>query len=291
MNETNWSIKTDFNWMEKEDILFTYSEEEKQENMSNRSNAKLVFSPKFIPFYPKLSECWLDNTEILLYWFIDYYLSNSKDGRFYFTNAQLSELLNVSERKITDSIKKLKDIWIVIPKYKIRDKWWKIRFINQKDFLVYELVMINYTAIISNGKILQNRLAKNSTLDSQNLLENKNKNKQEIRIKENKNNIHQTKFDVLFSSFWLDRDIIEKWFEHKKTLDNILEDCKWIAYISSELEIEPNFTKDTINAIDIIRKREFEIDYVIDWIKDNRSIEESFSDLIRSDYYLPVEID
>lgn len=250
MNETNWSIKTDFNWMEKEDILFTYSEEEKQENMSNRSNAKLVFSPKFIPCYPKLSECWLDNTEILLYWFIDYYL-----------------------------------------KYKIRDKWWKIRFINQKDFLVYELVMINYTAIISNGKILQNRLAKNSTLDSQNLLENKNKNKQEIRIKENKNNIHQTKFDVLFSSFWLDRDIIEKWFEHKKTLDNILEDCKWIAYISSELEIEPNFTKDTINAIDIIRKREFEIDYVIDWIKDNRSIEESFSDLIRSDYYLPVEID
>jgi hypothetical protein len=39
-----------------ENITFTYSEEERIENTINRENAKLLFKPKFIPFYCSLLE-------------------------------------------------------------------------------------------------------------------------------------------------------------------------------------------------------------------------------------------
>jgi hypothetical protein len=39
-----------------ENMTFTYSEEERIENTINRENAKLLFKPKFIPFYCSLLE-------------------------------------------------------------------------------------------------------------------------------------------------------------------------------------------------------------------------------------------
>jgi len=276
MYKTKWSIK---NW-NAEDFLFTYSEEEKQNNEINRSNAKLAFSPKFIPFYPVLSEIWLDNTETLLYWFIDFYLSSGKTERFYFTNEQLSDMLNVSERKITDSIKKLKEMWLIYPKYKIRNEWGKIRFINNKDFVPIEEI---------TRKKKHFGLAKNSTLDSQDLLEIDNKIKYN-KIKENKNKLHQTEFDVVLSSFWLSMLEIEEWFKFSKSSKHIIDCLRFIKECSAKLDISPIYNKDTVNSTSILINKWYSVDEIVrisedDWRSDGC---ETYQEMIRNDYYLPA---
>ena len=50
----------------REDKLLTYSEEEKQDNEIAKENAKLIFSPKFIPVYPQLLDK-LTPTEAILF--------------------------------------------------------------------------------------------------------------------------------------------------------------------------------------------------------------------------------
>jgi hypothetical protein len=35
-------------------MLFTYSEEEMEQNRINRENAELILNPKFIPVYPEM---------------------------------------------------------------------------------------------------------------------------------------------------------------------------------------------------------------------------------------------
>ena len=72
------------------EVLITYSEEEKQENEINKANAKLVFSPKYIPIYPQLLDI-LTLTEAIIYGFINFYTSSGQN-RFYFTNDQLSKI-------------------------------------------------------------------------------------------------------------------------------------------------------------------------------------------------------
>lgn len=127
--ENSWSI-VDWNT---EHFLFTYSEEEKQNNEINKANASLVFSPKFIPFYPKLLDT-LTITETLLYWFIDFYLwSCSK--RFYFTNNQLATILKCSERTISESMTKLQKLNYISVWRKVRAWWWQIRFVNSVNSL------------------------------------------------------------------------------------------------------------------------------------------------------------
>lgn len=275
MNKTNWSVKS---W-NVEDFLFTYSEEEKQYNEINRSNAKLLFTPKFIPFYPTLSEIWLDNTETLLYWFIDFYLSNGKTDRFYFTNEQLSNILNVSERKITDSIKKLKDIWLIYPKYKIRNEWWKIRFINNKDFVPIDEI---------TRKKEHFRLAKNNTLDSQDLLEIDNKINNN-KIYKNKNKLHQTKFDDVLSFFWLSLSIVEEWFSYSKSSKHIIDCLSFIKECSAKLDILPVYNKDTINSTSILINKWYSVDKIVQIAKDDWRSDgcQTYQEMIRNDYYLP----
>lgn len=276
MYNTEWSV---IDW-ESENFLFTYSEEEKQQNEVNKSNSKLAFSPKFIPFYPTLSEIWLDNTEILLYWFIDFYLSSWKTDRFYFTNEQLSNILNVSERKITDSIKHLKDIWLIYPKYKIRNEWWKIRFINNKDFTPIDYISRNKQHF---------GLAKNSSLESQDLLEidnkiNNNKNK------ENKKKLHPKNLDVILSSYWLSLANIEKRFSFSKSLGHIELCLGYIKDISAKLDIIPIYNKDTINATSILINKGYSVDEIVKIAReDNWDLwAENYQEMIRNDYYLPA---
>ena len=47
-------------------MLFTYSEEEKQDIEINKANSKLLYSPKFIAVYPHLLD-ELTLTEALLF--------------------------------------------------------------------------------------------------------------------------------------------------------------------------------------------------------------------------------
>lgn len=113
-----------------EEMLFTYSEKEKQQNEINKENAKLVFAPKFIPLYPSLMDNGLSRSEAIVYGFIDFYMENGT-GRFYFTNEQLAKILHFSPDTISKSISTLKKYGILNTKLKRKADGGTIRFINQ----------------------------------------------------------------------------------------------------------------------------------------------------------------
>jgi predicted transcriptional regulator len=113
-----------------EEFLFTYSEEEKQQNEINRENAKLVFSPEFIPYYPEVQKTYdLSHIETILYGFIRFYLANGK-GKFYFGNEGLARILRTSPATINNSIRKLSSVNLIEKSKKISASGGTIRFIT-----------------------------------------------------------------------------------------------------------------------------------------------------------------
>lgn len=141
-----------------ENILFTYDENEQEENKIAKNNAWLLFKPKFIPFYPKLLELWLTINESLVFWFIDFYLQNSSD-RFYFTNEQIGKIFWFGEQNTSNIIKSLKDKWFISTNYKIKSNGGKLRFIQK----LYSDYNKNYSPTITkvinnNNKINNNKI-------------------------------------------------------------------------------------------------------------------------------------
>lgn len=143
-----------------EEKLFTYSEEEKQNNEINKANARLVFSPKFIPVYPHLLEK-LTSIEAMLFGFIDFYTSSNE--RFYFTNEQLSSILRCSPDTVSRSMSNLEKKGFIDVGRKIRAGGGQIRFVRL-------------------GKTYKSDSAKPTSQTRQNLQTNKNKiNKNKIK--------------------------------------------------------------------------------------------------------------
>lgn len=164
MEKTNWSI-IDWN---SESFLFTYSEEERQNNEINKANASLVFCPSYIILHTFLLD-YMSITEALLFWFIEYYLWSEKNKRFYFTNKQLADILRVSERTAQEAVVHLEKLGCITTSRKVKAWWWQIRFIN---------------SVIKDAKL---RLAKSASLTSKKVLGNVLNKKKIIN-----NNIHIT---------------------------------------------------------------------------------------------------
>jgi hypothetical protein len=86
--------------------------------------------------------------------------------------------------------------------------------------------------------------------------------------------------------------MIEEWFEYKKPLEQIIRDCEAIRDISRWLWINPTYTQETINATDIMLNKWYNIDDIIAFVKEERVDDVyDYKELIRQDYYLPVEIE
>jgi len=102
--------------------------EQNQEILEN--NSKLLYTPKFIPFYPELTNLGLSMIAILIYGFIDFYLSTSPENKFYFSNEQLMNLLKVGRTTLIKAIKELTEKNLIITNYSIKQGGGKIRFIQ-----------------------------------------------------------------------------------------------------------------------------------------------------------------
>lgn len=147
-----------------EKMLFTYSEEEKQENELNKMNANMVLNPGFIPLDPKLLQKWYSWVEATLFWFIEFFLKNN--DRFYCTNEQMARMLNVSENTISTAINWLKYKWLIKLTYKMR--WWggKIRFLclAKQNICDYDTQNLGVATPKKQGNIY-NKIIENKNID------------------------------------------------------------------------------------------------------------------------------
>lgn len=126
MERVDWYIQID----NTEDMLFTYDEQEKQSIEKNRENSKNIFSPEFIPYYLEEAKIFkLTPSDTIIYWFIRYYMKNSK-WRFFFESEDIWTMLNMSVWTVDNSFSKLNKLWLIDTWRKVKAWWWTIRFIK-----------------------------------------------------------------------------------------------------------------------------------------------------------------
>lgn len=129
--ENVWgSITSAVDWAVIEQMLFTYSEDEREEQRLNKLNADLVLNPQFIPVNPRMLQRY-SLLEATLFGFMSFFLANNE--KFYCTNEQLATMLNTSEKTISLAIKKLSEDWLIELTYKMRSSGGKTRFIRKAD--------------------------------------------------------------------------------------------------------------------------------------------------------------
>lgn len=128
MEKTDGSITSLEEGVNVEQTLFTYSEEEKEEQKINKMNADLILKPQFLTVDYAMLHSGYSRVETALYGFIKFFLTNNE--RFYCTNEQLAEMLCSSETSVSLAIKKLKDDGLINLTFKPKADGWKIRFVR-----------------------------------------------------------------------------------------------------------------------------------------------------------------
>lgn len=159
MDKTDGSITSSYGDWTREDFLFTYNEDEKQQNEINRNNSQLILNPKFIPISPMMIRCGYSYLEAILYWFIDFFLCYN--DKFYCTNEQLWEMLWVSDKTISLAIKRLIDDWLIAVSYKIKSWGGKIRFLKNVNSDFTKM----YSQTLQKGKGIDNKIIDNKIID------------------------------------------------------------------------------------------------------------------------------
>lgn len=127
--ENTWGSITETNelWTV-ENVLFTYSEDEREEQKINKMNADLILKPQFLTVDYAMLHSGYSRVETALYGFIKFFLSNNE--KFYCTNEQLAEMLCSSETSVSLAIKRLKEDWLINLTFKPKADGWKIRFVR-----------------------------------------------------------------------------------------------------------------------------------------------------------------
>lgn len=224
MQKEEWSVMYQSDWMNIEQSLFTYNEDEKQDNEINRENAKLIFTPKFIPFYPKLIKLGLSITECLIYWFIDFYIQD-KNSRFYFTNEQLWNIFQLWWQTVSNSVKRLKDVWLIDLKYKIKANWWTIRFIEK----LWQDYKNDYSPTIKKFIPNNNKIKDNNIKD--NILSNDNTKSLDF-VSKNRKDIDLLIIDIkqLCNEIWIayDKNKERQFWKHICDSKDFWEFCEKI---------------------------------------------------------------
>lgn len=139
-----------------ERMLFEYSQEEQQQNKINAAHADLLLGIRYINVPIQMIQEGFDLVEATLFGHI-YNLLTSAKKRYYFTNTQLATLLGVSERKISDAVKKLCDSELIESSVKLRSGGGKIRFITLNSRLA-EFASPTRTICASNSQEVRSHI-------------------------------------------------------------------------------------------------------------------------------------
>jgi len=167
MERINGSITDQNDWFVTQNMMFTYSEEEQEENRIAKNNADLVLRPEYFMIDFQMLHSWFTWYECAIYSFIKFFLKNN--DRFYCTNEQLAEMLGIGERSIIAAMSHLQEAWLIRNKYKIKAWWWKIRFIElQKTTTPKSKICFSDEQIPLdiNNKIINNKLSISNDIDN-----------------------------------------------------------------------------------------------------------------------------
>ena len=129
MESTQASITEEGDGLKTEHLLFTYDEEEKQRNEINAENARLISKFKYLVIPMSIFRLGLTGNETILFAFIDSWFTE-EDQRFYFTNAQLGLLFNLSVQSVSIILKKLSEKKLIRLGYKRKSNGGQIRFVE-----------------------------------------------------------------------------------------------------------------------------------------------------------------
>jgi predicted transcriptional regulator len=148
-----------------EEILFTYSEAEKQANRINSSNAKLVFNWKYLVIPREMFSLGLSGNDVLILSFIHSFLCENAQ-RFYFTNDQLANIFNLTPNGISKILLRLKEKKLIDLSYSRKADGGQIRFVNLPTQTNYKYQlkqsMSSYSNKVcgNNNKINNNKINK-----------------------------------------------------------------------------------------------------------------------------------
>jgi len=199
------------------------------------NNANLLLKPKFIPVYTEMNGKWLSLMDKVLYWFIEFFLSNNE--KFYCSNEQLADLLETTPVTISKSIKHLEELWYIVLNKKMKTWWWLIRFITLPEW--NNLILQNKVSLFREIKNLNGIYNKNNI---QNNIYNKNAvPKQEIAVVDEDNWAIGCDEEISFDKIWDNYYCIpvRKWDrkEAEKEFNN-LKDKEWILFEENILKYE-----------------------------------------------------
>jgi len=220
MERIDWSIIDQNDWFTTQNMMFTYSEAEQEENKIAKNNSKLPLKPKFIPLYPELLWNWYSIMEALLFGFIDFFLSNNP--WFYCTNEQLAELFSCNEKTISTAMKNLEERWDIKIHKKPKAWWGLIRFVTLEvgKKVIFENVKKWFSKIQKLPWIYNKIINNNKDIDkSISLREEEKKDKKEYKIYWEFEHIKLTdeQYEKLRREiWWWVRDLIEecdRWLE------------------------------------------------------------------------------
>lgn len=131
-----------------------------EEKIAELENAKLVYSPEFIPFYlSDVRKYKLSNTEGIIYGFIRFYLSTNPNAQFYFTNEQLGLMLGVSPSTVSNSISKIVKLGIFRQILKVKANGGTFRLLTSYESSSEKLKSLALKKLrANNNKIKENKL-------------------------------------------------------------------------------------------------------------------------------------
>lgn len=245
MERVDGSITTQYGDGNSEQFLFTYNEEEREEAKLNKMNAELVLKPKFIPVYPSMLQNGYSLIEATIYGFIDFFLSNNE--KFYCTNEQIGEMLNVGITSVSQAISKLKDNGLIQISYRIKWGWGKIRFIHlSSDYQkINNMTFKKWKLDIQNVKGIENKIIENKNID--NIIINNN----------TEQSSEYNQIGLLDSSMLVDKEKEKNSAQKEKEITTEINDliskikevCNelWVAY---NKEMERQFAKHILTAKD-----------------------------------------
>ena len=236
MEKTNWSITSEYMGWTKEEFLFTYSEEEKQQNEVNKNNAWLVHRADFYPVYTQFLFLDVNATELMILSYLYYWTKNW--GWIYTKNEDLAFIARASISTVTRTLKELVKKWYInVDEKKLR--MWTDRKMQVTTALVNLMSGTrqfdqsynnnkknkNISAPLDSATLSTNTnlnkknnvtLSKNSELD-------KIKNSDDIRDLFNEDEVQQYKpqLKILLK-------MVELWYKIKKSKSEVEKEFDWL---------------------------------------------------------------